>query len=295
MSFYLCGNYVTEDVNEHYISYIFVDNRFFYNTLFQIIKKSEDYFVPCYKIEQNGQIKIIYDVNRYRNINSINHVLSEGQFKRIVASFVSVIKKIESIGYVQMDTICIDSDKIFIDMDDYSVRLLCIPISVSSTWESQEQFKKNAVNALSNVIYNSSYINSSNIYSLFCDCRNDMVEFDELYEKMLCGHYGEFFWKDETMAMSSLVLLSDNKKIIIDKYPFVIGKSSDETDYTLADSKMVSRIHCRIEYDKGEYFIVDMASTNGTCVNNVRIPSEKMIPIHNGDKITIADLDYIVS
>lgn len=63
-----------------------------------------------------------------------------------------------------------------------------------------------------------------------------------------------------------------------------IGRTEDN-NLVLADPS-VSKQHAAIEYDSGEYFIVDLGSSNGVFLNNKRIEREKLkywdeIQIHN--------------
>ena len=63
-----------------------------------------------------------------------------------------------------------------------------------------------------------------------------------------------------------------------------IGRTEDNT-VVLAESG-VSRLHAAIEYEDGDYFIVDQGSRNGVFLNNERIEKHKLkywdeIQIHN--------------
>jgi len=51
------------------------------------------------------------------------------------------------------------------------------------------------------------------------------------------------------------------------------------------DDKLVSRKHALIQKIKDAYFIKDLNSTNGTYVNNERIPEDKYIKLNKDDVI----------
>lgn len=53
------------------------------------------------------------------------------------------------------------------------------------------------------------------------------------------------------------------------------------------DDKLVSRFHAEIQKIKDAYFITDLNSTNGTFVNNERIPHGKYMKLHKNDIIKI--------
>ena len=63
-----------------------------------------------------------------------------------------------------------------------------------------------------------------------------------------------------------------------------IGRTEDNT--IILDAEGVSRKHAAIEYENGDYFIVDLGSQNGVFLNNEKIQKAKLkywdeIQIHN--------------
>ena len=72
-----------------------------------------------------------------------------------------------------------------------------------------------------------------------------------------------------------------------------IGRDSDND--VVVDNKLASRHHAMIQKIKDAYFIKDVGSTNGTFINNVRIPNEKYVKLNPGDKITIGNMSLVVS
>jgi len=93
-----------------------------------------------------------------------------------------------------------------------------------------------------------------------------------------------------------LIPIEDNNvdTILLNKFPFSIGKKNLKADYVL-DYKVISRVHAKIVKAEGGYFIMDLQSTNGTFVNGTRIESLHMVVVHQGDRISFADLHYQLS
>jgi hypothetical protein len=56
----------------------------------------------------------------------------------------------------------------------------------------------------------------------------------------------------------------------------------------------VSRYHAEITHSHSRYFIKDFGSTNGTWINNHRIPTYQQIPIYSGDQIRLGHLALVV-
>lgn len=122
----------------------------------------------------------------------------------------------------------------------------------------------------------------------------------------VCDEEPVMKYEDENVSEGETVLISDiikDKKrklfslcdyddIVINEYPFTIGKTSGKVDEIIKD-KSVSRIHVRIDNEAGSFTIEDLNSRNGTFVNGERLNPYDKIEISIGDKITIASLDYI--
>lgn len=82
-------------------------------------------------------------------------------------------------------------------------------------------------------------------------------------------------------------------KIIPVNFPYIVGKSECSCDFCI-DSAVVSRVHMRILEELDVYFIEDLNSTNGTFINGEKLEAHKPQPISAGDKLTIANMDFIV-
>lgn len=77
------------------------------------------------------------------------------------------------------------------------------------------------------------------------------------------------------------------------RFPYIIGKSRYSCDFCI-DSAVVSRVHMRIMEELDDYLIEDLNSTNGTFLNGEKLEGHKPHPIEAGDKVTIANIDFIV-
>jgi pSer/pThr/pTyr-binding forkhead associated (FHA) protein len=49
----------------------------------------------------------------------------------------------------------------------------------------------------------------------------------------------------------------------------------------------VSRFHARLEFREGQWYLEDLNSSNGTCVNKVRI--NRPAPLIEGDELRLGD------
>ncbi len=93
-------------------------------------------------------------------------------------------------------------------------------------------------------------------------------------------------------AIRYLVSLDKQQEDIpIPYFPFIIGKKSEITDYTL-NKDTVSRLHVKLEEQDGGYQITDLNSTNGTMVKGVMLQNNETRFLEIGDEIYIADSGF---
>jgi pSer/pThr/pTyr-binding forkhead associated (FHA) protein len=92
------------------------------------------------------------------------------------------------------------------------------------------------------------------------------------------------------MLLRTLWPLDDCREILVDRYPFVIGRRSDN-DCALALA-FVSRRHCQFTCVDGQVRLQDLESYNGTFVNGKRATSP--LPVVHGDEVTLGPCSFRV-
>ena len=81
------------------------------------------------------------------------------------------------------------------------------------------------------------------------------------------------------------------EKIIVTKFPFRIGKMEEICDYRIFNNN-VSRKHADIIKDQGGYFVVDLASTNGTYLGGRRLQPGVKESLEDGSVLRFADAEF---
>lgn len=84
-----------------------------------------------------------------------------------------------------------------------------------------------------------------------------------------------------------------NKKKINLVAKMTLGRSPDCS--IVVDNKLASRVHASIQKIKDVFFLKDENSTNGTFINDRRIPNDKYVKLNPGDKITIGSVNLVLS
>lgn len=77
----------------------------------------------------------------------------------------------------------------------------------------------------------------------------------------------------------------------VTKDRFIIGRGKQTSDLTIKDPN-VSRQHAMVEFSGGQYYMVDLGSTNGIEFNGQRV--QRKI-IQDGDVFRICDYELRVS
>lgn len=177
---------------------------------------------------------------------------------------------------------------------------------------SGQREKKSILHTLISIFKKKSlYLNEGELYEkaeLICEdkenCYNDAGTKNNTFNKEVYSNcFSENEEDDRTMILTSKGMLKgimlraldteEQITILPNKFPYIIGKSELSCDFAVSSS-VVSRVHLRIIEEKDGFFVEDLNSTNGTLLNgNLLMPhNPQMIKV--GDKITLANIEFIV-
>lgn len=99
---------------------------------------------------------------------------------------------------------------------------------------------------------------------------------------------------DENYNYAYLVRKNNDEKIVLDKNIFRIGKDSRNSDYVIKDNSAISRKHAEIVVQHGNYYIIDLCSTNHTFINGKRIKEQMEVEIPQNAIIKLADEEFCI-
>ena len=122
----------------------------------------------------------------------------------------------------------------------------------------------------------------------FCDIQFDELPEDEGATVLLS--------EDDTGCRGKLIYESGGRggsDIEIKKTPFSIGSKAGGNDAVLS-SEAVSRYHARIIKQDGAFYLIDLNSKNGSCVNGELLPYNEPHRLSRMDMISFADMIYRV-
>lgn len=96
----------------------------------------------------------------------------------------------------------------------------------------------------------------------------------------------------DKIKKAELLSLSYMGKSVSLSASITIGRGKENA--VVLNDVMVSRNHAEIKRIKEAYFLKDLASTNGTTVNNKPVPPEKYVKLYKKDVIRIGRTDFII-
>lgn len=105
----------------------------------------------------------------------------------------------------------------------------------------------------------------------------------------------ENMYKEEGILVEKLKKF-DRKppvKIILNNFPFIIGKLEGAVDYVLLD-KSVSRMHAKFIKNPNEdmVYLLDLNSKNGTLKNGIPLEANELVPLTAEDEITFGKITF---
>ena len=110
---------------------------------------------------------------------------------------------------------------------------------------------------------------------------------------VLGGDAGETTVLTRNVNGGVLTRKRNGEKIVINAEQFVIGRERKSVNFCITDNSSISRNHIKMTVRGGVTYLTDLGAANGTYVNNVKAVARQEIALQNGDKITLADEDFI--
>lgn len=102
-------------------------------------------------------------------------------------------------------------------------------------------------------------------------------------------------YKEEGVLIEKLKRFDKKQpiKILLNNFPFIIGKLEGAADYVLLD-KSVSRMHAKFikNPDEDMIYLMDLNSKNGTLKNGIPLEANELVPLTAEDEITFGKVTF---
>lgn len=291
---------VIEKVAGH-VAFQFETGEEFFELGYKVLHKQQiKEMLPCLHVQYNMKDRLLYEIEQYSSLEEVKSGLEESDALYILQKLFKLLAEVGSNGFVPMEAVQVEEDMIFIESKERKAYFIVLPIIKEyktndyRTWnkrmwdtlnellgilpKEKEEIIKETLSGTGKLLDNlnvlipimEDFITSvkGQEHSYVQECKKEL-------QLLHNGPYGQFAF-------------------YIRKKEFVIGKRRDSVDGYLGISEAVSRLHCRITQHDSDFWVNDMGSSNHTFVNGtlVREQEEKMLT--DGDKLRIADIDFIV-
>ena len=329
-------NSVLENTDNGYIDYIIKDPSVYYEVGLKVLEYKQRFIgvLSCSKTIQNGSIRLSYNVNAYRTFAEHMMNATYSVWDEMLYKILSIISKINDNGFLKAENLEIDENKIFINLYDNSVKMICIPLYKLTKTEDYDSIRKSLIGIVSRLAVNLSVDDRNQLIKIINrhfgrSEDSDLLALEETQMPVQeeqpdafglerpaepdenSGRRGFFKglikkWDEERHPQTVkeprhapapvlyLRAVNAERDIEINKNNFYIGRNELNADEVVPDNPRVSDIHCKLLIDGRRLYIIDYGSEYGTYINDVRIGANILTEFRKGDEITVADMKFRV-
>ena len=321
---------VFENLSSGYIEYSVKNPSVYYETGRKVLDYQQHRIgvLSCRKKEINGSITLSYKINSYKSLREYSQTADYNTWDALLFKIFGIFSKIEENGFLKTGNIDLSPDKVFINVSDESVKVICLPLyklckypTVHDEWENVRRTMLECSSALT-VTEKNSLLRQINkrfgmdeecglidektelrmdpnvITEVLIDEKRSVNLLKDLFRKKQNNGNGETELKTKKIRKQKQVILRPlmgGDVIEITKPMFYIGSNSDmQPDAVISDNSTVSDIHCKVLIDKKKQYIFDCGSQYGTYINDMRLEEHTMTEFHWTDIIMIDEVKYSV-
>lgn len=147
-------NQVLSELNDgNNFEYVINKEQDFSVTDYKVLKNQEnDIFVKCMKIKRNGKRSLYYLSEGYLKFSDLSTLQKADVMTGIVRSLCTNVLFVKNNGFLSEEKIDIDFDKIFIDRDNITVKLVYLPLNskqFDTDFEMETELRNRLVKFLS--------------------------------------------------------------------------------------------------------------------------------------------------
>lgn len=281
--------------------YVLENSIHFVNTDYKVLQsQTNGIFVQCMKMLRNGKLDLYYLTNDYRPISSMFASITPDMLILVVINLFADVMEVRNNGFLDCRNIDLSWDKVFVEPSTLKVKLVYIPVS-ERAFDSYAEYESELRSSIVKLIDLMVSTPDERLDQFVHDLRNGSLSLEDVYNKSRSvgmppvikpltaqGIPGPEEGSIRIVAMNA----PRHFEILIDRDEMLLGKKRELVDAVIPFNKMISRKHCRISRNKGDFYISDEGSANGTYVNRIRLSPGQRQLIKKGDIIRLADSDF---
>lgn len=281
--------------------YVLENSAHFVNTDYKVLQsQTNGIFVQCMKMLRNGKLDLYYVTNDYRPISSMFANITSDMLILVVINLFADVIEVRNNGFLDCRNIDLSWDKVFVEPNTLKVKLVYIPVS-ERAFDSYAEYESELRSSIVKLIDLVVSAPGERLNQFVHDLRNGSLSLEDVYNKSrsagmppIIRSSMEDVMPDPEDGSIRIVAMNapEDFEILIDKDETLLGKKRELVDAVIPFNNMISRKHCRISRNNGEFYISDEGSANGTYVNRVRLSPGQRQQIRKGDIIRLADSDF---
>lgn len=315
-------NKLMEVVGANNIAYLLQDNNEFSMTGYKVMQnQSGSGLLKCAKLMYNGKIKLVYIVGNYKPLSYVATRLGVTELNAVVFNLIQRAMEIKANGFFRAENLELSFDKIFVDVADHSVHLIYFPIVGGHTGKISN-FENEFRVALINLFNSFPVFKAPQFQRLCSDLANGALPLEMVMKKLQdninCGYYepaptpipvptptpvndpnnyrGVYQHQMMQPTMTISAINSPVQLILTISSPeYLIGKNPEMVNGAVMHNPAISRMHCKVTYNAGRYYLTDLGSANGTWLNQQKVERQQTVEMHSGDYLKLANSDFIVT
>ncbi len=284
-------------------AYILNQQQSFSLTGYRVLQSNEkNCFVKCARLMYNGKIKIVYFTAPYETLEETAGRLTPDHFMTVAANLLGAVLEVMNNGFLSCTDIDIAPDRIYIEPQTLTVRIICLPLNSMSIQQRPAEFLSGLRSMLFQFIQSCPQLAGSPQVSEWAGALlNGTVTLQELCGRLSGrGNTAQPAEPGSAPAQPPLHLVGTGFQISfrITQPVFRLGRK-DNNDGIVNCSKAVSREHCKIIFRGGSYLIMDLNSKYGTFVRQTeadsygdRLAAFEEVALQNGSYIKLADVEF---
>lgn len=291
----------------HNTAYLLGNSRQFLNSDYRIMKNQEQAgLAKCIRMLHNGSLKLVFFTGDLRSLSSLYGCMNFTAYTQVLENLFSAILSVQQNGFLRSENLNESFEYIFVDPATFAVRLHYLPVRFENSVQDPKhlELRKNLVRQIHSVPLYS----GNDVRQVCAVLEEEQLSLQDLriqlqtIRRTAPGSPRVF---EETTRLDGTKPLAANLHLVSRdevRYPsfhiheaeFVLGKSRERADGVVAKST-VSRRHCRLIWDNENYYVEDLDSTNGTRLNQERIPSRQKIRLEKGDVLSVSGVEFVVT
>ena len=289
------------------VQYIFNEKETFSLTEYKVLRSQNKNFAKCSKVLFNGKVKLVYFTGNYKSLRSMLNSIDFDTFLSILSNVFSCMIEIKNNGFLSCNDLDLDFEKIFIDQNTLEVFLVYLPITDSSTdvLSFENEFRSEVIKLI-NTVPAFAGEKAGRVCNYFS---NGNVTIEQLYQSVRSEINSFVKGKNPSVHPGGGGVMPPNsnpqpvmtisalnapvpKRLSVNRPEFIIGKNPAKVHGVIDFNPAVSRIHCKINFESGEYYITDLGSANGTFVNSKKLAPQIPKLLTSGCVIRLANSDF---